>query len=57
MVKRPAPPVREPYEPPTVRKVKLVPDEVAVTGCKSNMLPGLNVCRNGSLLVNFNRGS
>ena len=56
MVKRPAPPVREPYEPPTVRKVKLVPDEVAVTGCKSNMI-GLNVCRNGSRLINFNRGS
>jgi hypothetical protein len=56
MVKRPAPPVREPYEPPAVRKVKLVPDEVAVTGCKSNMI-GLNVCRNGSRLVNFSRGS
>jgi hypothetical protein len=56
MVKPPAPPVREPYEPPTVRKVKLVPDEVAVTGCKSNMI-GLNVCRNGSQLVNFSRGS
>jgi hypothetical protein len=56
MVKRPAPPVREPYEPPTVRKVKLVPDEVAVTGCKSNII-ALNVCRNGARLVNFSKGS
>jgi hypothetical protein len=56
MLKRPAPPVKEPYEPPAVRKVKLVPDEVAVTGCKSNMVAA-TVCRNGSLLTNFNRGS
>ena len=56
MVKRPAPSVREPYEPPMVRKVKLVPDEIAVTGCKSNMIAP-TVCRKGSLLVNFNRGS
>jgi hypothetical protein len=56
MAKRPLPSVREPYEPPVVRKVKLVPDEVAVTGCKSNMIAP-TVCRNGSRLVNFNRGS
>jgi hypothetical protein len=56
MVKRPAPSVREPYEPPLVRKVKLVPDEVAVTGCKSNMI-GLNVCLSGSRLINFGKGS
>jgi hypothetical protein len=56
MVKRPAAPVREPYEAPAVRKVKLVPDEIAVTGCKSNII-ALNVCRNGSKLVNFSKGS
>jgi hypothetical protein len=56
MLKRPAPSVREPYEAPTVRKVKLVPDEVAVTGCKSNMV-GATVCRTGSRFINFNRGS
>ncbi|HSD28551.1 MAG TPA: hypothetical protein VLL75_14710 [Vicinamibacteria bacterium] len=55
-MERPQASVREPYEPPVVRKVKLVPDEVAVTGCKSNMITP-NVCRNGSRLVNFNRGS
>lgn len=27
-------PVREPYEPPKVVRVKIVPDEMAVTGCK-----------------------
>jgi hypothetical protein len=51
-----APDEKEPYEPPVVRKVKLVPDEVAVTGCKSNMVT-TTICRNGSVLVNFSRGS
>jgi hypothetical protein len=55
MVER-IPDAKEPYEPPVVRKVKLVPDEVAVTGCKSNMVT-TTICRNGSVLVNFNRGS
>ncbi len=55
-MKRPPPSTREPYEPPAVRKVKLVPDEVAVTGCKSNMIAP-TVCHNGSRLVNFTRGS
>ena len=52
----PATATREPYEPPGIRKVKLVADEVAVTGCKSNMVTP-SVCRNGAQLVNFSRGS
>jgi len=47
---------REAYEPPRIRKVKLVPDELAVTGCKSNMV-GLNICRIGGRFVNFSKGS
>jgi hypothetical protein len=49
-------PARQPYEPPRVRRVKLVPDEVAVAGCKSNMV-GAQVCRRGGVLVNRFRGS
>jgi len=47
---------KEPYEPPVVRKVKLVPDEVAVTGCKTNMVTP-SICRNGNVLTNFSQGS
>ena len=47
---------REPYQPPRVRKVKLVPDELAVTGCKA-VIVGVNVCRIGGRFVNFSRGS
>jgi hypothetical protein len=50
------PPKRRPYEPPRVRKVKLVPDELAVAGCKSQMV-GTQVCRRGGVLVNRFRGS
>jgi hypothetical protein len=51
------PPVkRQTYEPPRVRKVKLVPDEVAVAGCKSQMV-GTEVCLRGGVLVNRFKGS
>jgi hypothetical protein len=43
------PPVRKPYEPPLVRKVKLVPGEVAVAGCKSTQVSA-NLCRRGTQL-------
>jgi hypothetical protein len=57
MTRAPKPPVpRQPYEPPRVRRIKLVPDEVAVAGCKSNMV-GAQVCRRGGVLVNRFRGS
>jgi len=28
--------IKEKYEPPTVRRVRIVPDELAVAGCKVN---------------------
>jgi hypothetical protein len=54
MVKGPKP--KQTYEPPRIRKVKLVPDELAVTGCKAVMV-GVNVCRIGGKFVNFSKGS
>jgi hypothetical protein len=45
-----------PYEPPRIRKVKLAPDELAVAGCKSQMV-GTEVCLRGGVLVNRFRGS
>ncbi|HKC14076.1 MAG TPA: hypothetical protein VN375_10840 [Vicinamibacteria bacterium] len=54
MVKRSKP--RQTYEPPRIRKVKLVPDELAVTGCKA-VIVGVNVCRIGGRFVNFSKGS
>ena len=50
--------IKEPYEPPRVRKIKLVPDELAVTGCKSTPVGGNQlVCRRGAVLVNRTIGS
>jgi hypothetical protein len=50
--------VKEVYEPPRIRKVKLVPDELAVTGCKSTPVGGSSVaCRRGGVIVNRNIGS
>jgi hypothetical protein len=40
---------RQPYEPPVVRKVKLVPGEIAVAGCKSTQVSA-NLCRRGTQL-------
>ena len=49
-MKDPRPPAaREAYEPPLIRKVKLVAGEIAVAGCKSTqVLP--NTCRRGTQL-------
>jgi hypothetical protein len=52
--RRPA--AREAYEPPLIRKVKLVPGEIAVAGCKSTMVI-TNVCRRGTQLFNKAAGS
>ena len=48
--------LREKYEPPVVRKVKLAPDELAVAGCKSIMVSPI-VCRRGTQLFNRTAGS
>ncbi len=53
---QPARPPRRPYEPPLVRKVKLVAGEVAVAGCKSTMV-FTNVCRRGATLISRTVGS
>jgi hypothetical protein len=50
------PSARLPYDPPRIRKVKLAPDELAVAGCKSQMV-GTEVCLRGGVLVNRFRGS
>lgn len=52
------PPAKEPYEPPRIRRVTLVADELAVTGCKSTPVGGNpNICRRGGVLVNRTIGS
>ena len=48
--------VKEPYEPPRIRRVKLVAGEVAVAACKSVRI-GLNVCRRGAVVTNKTIGS
>jgi hypothetical protein len=53
---QPARPPRQPYEPPLVRKVKLLPGEVAVAGCKSVRIAP-NVCRRGAQLISRTIGS
>lgn len=49
-------PPRLPYQPPLVRKVKLVAGEVAVAGCKSTMVTP-TVCRRGATLISRTVGS
>lgn len=51
---KPAP--KRPYESPRIRRVKLAPEELAVAGCKSQMV-GTEVCLRGGVLVNRFRGS
>jgi hypothetical protein len=48
---------REPYEAPAIRRIKLVPEEVAAGNCKAvQVFP--NVCRQpGGILKNFTIGS
>lgn len=59
---RPQPPEtsepREAYEAPRIRRVELVAEELAVTGCKSTPVGGSQVvCRRGGVIVNRNIGS
>jgi len=49
-------PVREPYEPPRIRRVKLVAGEVAVANCKSVKI-ATNVCRRGTIVTAKTIGS
>jgi len=48
---------REAYEPPGLRRIRLVPEEVAAGNCKSVQVAP-NVCRQaGGILKNFTIGS
>jgi len=47
---------RQPYESPRIRKIKIVPEELAVAACKRTG-PTLNICRIGLKLINKTRGS
>jgi len=50
------PTLREPYEPPQIRRIKIIPEELAAAGCKRIMITP-NVCRVGVRLINRLRGS
>lgn len=47
---------KEEYETPQIYRIKLAPDELAVTGCKASG-PSPGVCNNGGVLVNKEFGS
>jgi hypothetical protein len=47
---------REPYEPPRIRKIKIVPEELAAAACKKTMVI-TTICRLGSKLINRLQGS
>jgi hypothetical protein len=47
---------RQPYEPPQLRKITIVPEELAAAACKKVRISN-NVCRVGGKLVNKAIGS
>ncbi|MCX5733196.1 MAG: hypothetical protein NTW68_02545 [candidate division NC10 bacterium] len=47
---------RQPYEPPRIRKIKIVPEELAAAACKKTMITG-TICRLGAKLINRLQGS
>jgi hypothetical protein len=47
---------KEAYETPRVRKVKLVPDELAVGACKKQQVAA-QFCNKGGIIVNRDIGS
>jgi hypothetical protein len=49
-------PARKTYEPPVVRKVKLVAGEIAVAGCKAVQVAP-NFCRKGAQIFMRTIGS
>jgi hypothetical protein len=52
-------PLREPYEPPRIVRVRLVAEEMAAGNCKAVRVggPGSLVCNNGGVFVNLQIGS
>jgi hypothetical protein len=47
---------RLPYEPPRLRKIRIVPEELAAVGCKVTG-PSHVTCRRGGRIVNRTHGS
>jgi hypothetical protein len=47
---------RLPYEPPRLRKIRIVPEELAAGGCKVTG-PSFRTCRQGGKIVNRTHGS
>ena len=47
---------RQPYEPPQIRKITIVPEELAAAACKKVRVSN-TVCRVGGKLVNKTIGS
>ena len=47
---------RKPYEPPRIRKITIVPEELAAAACKKTMVSG-NTCNVGGKLINKRQGS
>jgi hypothetical protein len=47
---------RQPYEPPRIRKITIVPEELAAAACKKTMVTG-TICRLGSKLITRLQGS
>jgi hypothetical protein len=47
---------REPYEPPRIRKITIVPEELAAAACKKSMVSG-STCKVGVKWINKLQGS
>jgi hypothetical protein len=47
---------REPYESPRIRKITIVPEELAAAACKKTMVI-TTICRLGGKLINRLQGS
>ena len=48
--------LRQPYEPPRIRKITIVPEELAAAACKKTMII-TTICRLGGKLINRLQGS
>ena len=47
---------RQPYEPPQIRKIKIVPEELAAAACKKTMVIS-TICNKSGKLINRLQGS
>ena len=47
---------RQPYEPPRIRKITIVPEELAAAACKKTMITG-TICNLAGKLINRLKGS